>query len=125
MNPSDNDKVGYGQPPVGTRFKPGQSGDPQKRKPRQPEGTLAMIDRLLLSQISVVLNGETKKVFVLEAIVAKLLQKAIEGNDRAFTVLGKYQEFAEKHGDKRIGLLFVDSEYTRSIAKSEGDHVKK
>jgi hypothetical protein len=124
MSPPSEDKVGHGRPPPKTAFKKGQSGNPRRRKTRRPENTVAMIDRLLQSTVMIVINGEPQKVSALEAIVATLLQKAIAGNGRAFTILSKYHEFASKHAEKKIDLQFIDSEYTRSIARSESDDGK-
>jgi hypothetical protein len=124
MSPPTEDKVGYGRPPLKTRFKKGQRGDPRRRKTSRPENTVEMIDRLLQSTVTIVINGEPQKVSALEAIVATLLQKAIAGNGRAFTILSKYHEFASKHAEKKIDLLFVDSDYTRAIANSESDDGK-
>jgi hypothetical protein len=119
MSPPGEDKVGYGRPPLKTRFKKGQSGNPRRRKEKRLENTIAMIDRLLLSTVTIIINGEPQKVSALEAIVATLLHQAISGNGRAFTVLSKYYEFASRHADKKVDLLFVDNDYTQLIANSE------
>jgi hypothetical protein len=114
--PRDNYKVGYKRPPAQTRWKKGQSGNPRRRKLKAFEGTVATIDRLLLTPVQISLSGERTKVSALEAIMCQLLQKAISGNLRAFRVLLKYQEFAIWHGDKKLELTFVDSAYTRDPA---------
>jgi hypothetical protein len=114
--PSDEDRVGYGRPPRESRWKRGQSGNPRRRTPKRPESTVATIDRLLLTAVQITLNGETKKVSPLEAIVFQLLQKAMSGNGRAFRALMKYQEFANLNLEKKLELTFVDSDYTRAFA---------
>jgi hypothetical protein len=75
-----------------------------------------MIDRLLLAPVQITLNGETIKVSALEAIMYQLVQKVMSGNARAFRVLLKYQEFANRHAEKKLELTFVDSDYTRALA---------
>ena len=114
--PPDDGKVGYGRPPRHTRWKKGQSGDPRKRKPRRPETTVDLLDRLLTSKIAITFNGEPRTVTTLEAIVLSALQKAIAGDIRAVRTLAKYQEFAARHGDRKLELAFIDNEYTRSFA---------
>jgi len=43
---SSDQKVGYGQPPLESRFKPGQSGNP-KGRPKQPAHTVNVRDELI------------------------------------------------------------------------------
>jgi hypothetical protein len=121
MAPLDEYHVGYGRPPRETRWKKGQSGDPRRRKPKPAESTVAVIDRLLLAPTKIILNGESRKVSALEAIVFQLLQKAMSGNGRAHRALLKYQKFASLNLEKRLELTFVDSEYTRAFASQDWD----
>ena len=114
--PPDDGKIGYGRPPRHTRWKKGQSGDPRRRKPRRPEITVDLLDRLLTSKVAITLNGEPRTVPTLAAIVLLALQKAIAGDMRALRTLAKYQEFAAHHGDRKLELAFIDNDYTRSLA---------
>jgi len=121
--PPDDGKVGYGRPPLHTRWKKGQSGDPRKRKPGRPETTVALIDRLLIAKISITFNSEPRIVTTLEAIVLTALQKMAAGDMRAARTLAKYQEFAARHGDRKLELAFIDNDYTRSFTgAANGDH---
>ena len=53
-----------------------------------------------------------------DAIVLQLIQKAISGNPRAWRALLKYQEFANRHSAQIDSKLeFVESDYTRAVAK--------
>ncbi len=54
----------------------------------------------------------------MDAIVLQLMQKAMPGNARAWRALLKYQEFAARRSDKSTELRFVESDYTRAVAKS-------
>ena len=107
--------MGYGRPPQATRWKPGESGNPRKKRKPQ-ESTVETIDRLLLSRVKLTINGETKSVTALEAIVSQLQLKEIAGNVRASRILLRYKEFASRHALKDLQLLFVDSPYTRALA---------
>jgi hypothetical protein len=121
--PPDDYKVGYGRPPQETRWKTGQSGNP-RRKPKRAESIVDMVDRLLLSQVKLTLNGEIKTVTALEAIVSQLQLKEMSGNPRASRILLKYRTFASHHAEKQFQLIFVESDYTRSLssATSVTDH---
>jgi hypothetical protein len=46
------------------------------------------------------------------------MQKAMSGSSRAWRALLKYQEFANVRSDKSTEVRFVDSDYTRAVAKS-------
>jgi Family of unknown function (DUF5681) len=121
--PPDDNKVGYGQPPPETRWKKGQSGNP-RRKPKRTERIIDMVDRLLLSQVKLTLNGEVKNVTALEAIVSQLQLKEMSGSARASRILLKYRAFASLHADKQFQLIFKDSENTSAASNGrlEADH---
>lgn len=113
---SNEYRVGYRRPPRHNRWKKGQSGNPQRRKRKLPESTLAIIDKLLVGLVPITLNGVTTKVPALEAIMLQLLFKAMAGSGRAIRVVIKYQEFASLNLEKKLTLAFVENEYTRSLA---------
>jgi Family of unknown function (DUF5681) len=114
--PASDDKVGYKRPPSRTRWRKGQSGNPQGLKRKGAETTLAMIDRLLVTTVPIALNGHRRRVTALEAILYQLLQKAMAGESRAYRTLLKYQEFASQNSKRKLELTFVESEYTRALA---------
>ena len=69
-------------------------------------------------RVSISVSGQAKRVSASEAIVLQLMQKAMSGNARAWRTLLKYQEFANSRSDKSTELRFVESDYTRAVAKS-------
>lgn len=74
--------VGYKNPPVERRFKPGQSGNPAGRpKGRRNFATLAR--RLLDGDIEVSIAGKKRKMSRIEALLIGLLNKAIAGDLKA------------------------------------------
>jgi hypothetical protein len=113
--PPDDYKVGYGRPPRETQWKKGQSGNP-RRKPARTESMVDMVDRLLLSQVKLTLNGEVRNVTALEAIVCQLQLKEMSGNPRASRILLRYRAFASRHAEKQFQLIFMDSKYTRPLS---------
>jgi hypothetical protein len=89
----------------------------QRQRARQ-ESTLEIMERLFARRVSISVSGQAKRVSALEAIVLQLMQKAMSGSARAWRALLKYQEFAARRSDQSTELRFVDSDYTRAIAKS-------
>jgi Family of unknown function (DUF5681) len=93
------------------------NGRRRRQRPCQ-ESTLEIIERLLTRRVSISVSGQAKRVSASEAIVLQLMQKAMSGNARAWRALLKYQEFANSRSDKSTELRFVESDYTRAVAKS-------
>ncbi|WP_426610577.1 DUF5681 domain-containing protein [Bradyrhizobium sp. McL0616] len=118
--PSDQYEVGYGRPPLRTRWKKGQSGNPRK-KPRRPENEIEILDRLLLSEVKLTLNGETKRVAAIEAIISRLQLKELSGNSKASRTLLKYRRLANEHDDRRQPLQLRFTSDVGSVGTSESD----
>jgi hypothetical protein len=113
--PPDHYKVGYGRPPLETRWKKGESGNPRK-KPRRPENIVEILDRLLLLPVNVTLNGETKRVSALEAIISQLQVKEMSGNASASRILLRYRAFASQHAEREFQLIFLDGQPTPAVS---------
>jgi Family of unknown function (DUF5681) len=117
MNPPPKDyEVGYGRPPKRTRWKKGQPGNPNRSRSARDRSTVEMIERLFFKPVEITLYGATKKVSTLEAIVRLISQKAISGDRRALAAQMKYQEFAAKHRERKVQIIFVENEYTKAVA---------
>jgi Family of unknown function (DUF5681) len=114
------DRVGPEGPAAYAQRKKGRNRNLRRRQRPAFEGALATLDRLLVTLVPISLNGETKKVEALDAIVTQLLAKAISGNARAYRTLLKYQEFASANSAKKLQLIFVESGYTRAVAEARG-----
>ena len=79
---SDDYDVGYGKPPKHTRFKPGQTGNPQGR----PKGSKNLKTDLLeeLSEpMQVTEGGQVRRISKQRALIKTLMARALKGNDRA------------------------------------------
>jgi Family of unknown function (DUF5681) len=87
MSKNDSDgAVGYGRPPVGSRFKPGQSGNPRGR----PKGTRNLLSDLrdeLSEKIRIREGGKELRVSKQRAFVKSLVAAAVKGDVRATTAL--------------------------------------
>jgi hypothetical protein len=79
----DNYETGYGKPPIHTRFKPGQSGNPRGRPRRRSSSMSRKVDEELNGFILVRQDGRSKKIRTKRAVVLQLFRKAFQGNVRA------------------------------------------
>jgi hypothetical protein len=76
-------RVGYGRPPVSTRFQPGRSGNLNGR----PKGTRNLRTELADELAETIEVKGSPAVTKLRAVVATLVRKAIEGDARAISTL--------------------------------------
>ena len=81
-----NERVGYRQPPLGTRFRPGQSGNPRGR-PKGARNLSAVIAAALSERVAVNENGRRRRITKLEAAVKQLVNRAASGEARATQLL--------------------------------------
>lgn len=117
-NPSG--EAGYKRPPKHSQWKKGQCGNPERRRKRAPRGTIALIDAVWQEPISIVENGERRRVTVFEAILARLMFKELSGDRRAAAARLKYQEFAyRRQGPRKIVYEFEYQGSARDLAKKE------
>jgi hypothetical protein len=86
MTANENNPVGYGSPPVATRFKPGQSGNPSGR-PKKSKNLKAELLEELEELTSVTEDGMDTKVTKARAIAKAVVREAASGNMRAITAL--------------------------------------
>lgn len=96
-----NYKVGYGKPPLKSRFQKGISGNPRDRKPKiGPSRTKLQqqVDFLAVSEqpITITVNGKQMVVSGYRAAALKLQQKVLSGDKHAMTL---YFEMAGKFMD--------------------------
>jgi len=85
---SDNEKtyeVGYGKPPVATRFQKGKSGNPsgQSKKVPQPLDPGIVLESIDNEEIVVIDNGKRKRMTKAEIQFRQLFTKAIRGDLKA------------------------------------------
>src|SRR5690242_11122194 len=78
-------KVGRGRPPLHTRFKKGQSGNPRGPRPKKDLPTLLV--RALNEPVVVTVNGEARRITKREAVVAQLVDKSTGADLRATKML--------------------------------------
>jgi hypothetical protein len=77
-------KVGPGKPPLHTRFKKGQSGNPRGRSPKNLATLLA---DALNEKVYVTIDGKRRKITKREAIVTQMVNKSTSADLRATKML--------------------------------------
>jgi|ERR1035437_233826 hypothetical protein len=82
-------EVGFGRPPVQSRFRKGRSGNPAGRPPAVK--TFArLIRRLLLEKIRITENGYPRMVVRLQVVFDQIVNRAALGNSRFLKLLLEY-----------------------------------
>ena len=77
-------KVGPGKPPLHTRFKKGQSGNPRGRSPKNLATLLA---DALNEKVYVTIDGRRRRITKREAIVTQMVNKSTSADLRATKML--------------------------------------
>ena len=102
--------VGYGRPPVATRFKKGQSGNPAGR-PRKAKGLRAVAERVLgaVQRLVGQPKGARVRYTVLELVLITLKQSAASGAPKAGAVYTDYVDRygRQEHAHREVGFLMV------------------
>jgi len=75
-------RVGYRRPPMGSRFKPGQSGN-TKGRPKNSKSLTARVREEMTATITVQEGEKSRKVTKIAGVVLRQIQNALKGNDRA------------------------------------------
>jgi len=117
LSDSEQYDVGYGKPPLHTRFKPGQSGNPKGRH-KGLRNFRTEIQEALRSPITVTMGGKTRRISTQLAGVLKLIKRALDGDPRALALfLGLAQSYNNEDpasvteasdGDLRLLAVFED-----------------
>lgn len=78
--------VGYGKPPLETRFKAGQSGNP-KGRPKGALNVATVLERALREKVAITEGGRRKVITKLDAAVKQVVNKAAQGDPKATQLL--------------------------------------
>ena len=102
MSARQNDEaVGYGRPPIATRWRKGLSGNPKGRRKKTSLVVVKTIDRMFAKEIDIVESGVKRRVSVFEAILLRVWTKEMEGGKRAAAVRMQYQELLPRPTEPR------------------------
>jgi hypothetical protein len=93
-NSGEGYEIGYGKPPLRTRFRKGQSGNP-KGRPKGSLNTATMLERILREIVVINEGGRRKKITKLEAALKQLVNKAASGDLAAIKLLATLANTAQ------------------------------
>lgn len=118
--------IGYGKPPVGTRFRKGESGNP-KGRPRGARNLSTIMERALNERVTVTENGHRRSITKREAMAKQLVNKGAKGEYKAIQVLLNYQVQLENRAAAAAGSVVpqdkldeVDEEVLKGIFERSG-----
>ena len=116
---SNDDKVGYKQPPTHTRFRPGVSGNPTGRPKRCPSFRDTLFTQLAAPAA---VAGSRPGDSNLQALVTKLVEAAISGDLRAQAlVLGALTRFGKSAEQDATTVSADDQEILAAYVESEAE----
>jgi hypothetical protein len=84
--PEQSLEVGYGRPPLHSRFKPGQSGYPKGRA-KQSRNMRTIVGQVLSEKMQIRENGRMRRVSALEALIRLTLARCLKGDAKAVASL--------------------------------------
>jgi hypothetical protein len=91
-------EVGYGRPPVATRFQPGGIGNP-KGRPRKQKSVGKIIQEALMIRVTIEENGRSRTMTAQEVIIRNLVNAAARRDVRAihalFALKERYEDSSE------------------------------
>jgi hypothetical protein len=113
-SPAADYTVGYGRPPVATRFQPGRSGNPRGR-PKGARNLAAIVAAALGEPVTVTQTGRSRRITKLEAAVKQLVNRAAGGDARVTQLLLALVQSHEAR-PKRTGAEFASQADAAVIA---------
>lgn len=100
----DPEKVGYGNPPIPTRFQPGKSGNPRGR-PKGAKGLRAELKAELDEFVTVEANGKKKRIrkrrLIIKALAAKAAKGDVRAADKLLALVIQAEGFEDQRPDKQ------------------------
>ena len=121
-SPTGESEVGNCRPPLATRFRPGQSGNPRGR-PKTASRLRALVARELGEEVEATQNGQPLRITKLEATVKQIVNRAANGDQRAaqfvFSLLADDEDRPAPQAAERIGEgdALVVAEIVRRLSR--------
>jgi len=123
-----NYKVGYKHPPLHTRFKAGQSGNPSGRR-KGSKNLKTLFNQILAEEVSLREGSAVKKVSKAEALLRSLVVGALKGDARSLTSLfrvaehtGQFEEEQEQR--QTLTVRWINTGVPRAGDRPEGEDQK-
>ncbi|RVQ65009.1 hypothetical protein EKN06_14505 [Croceicoccus ponticola] len=121
--PAASSPVGPGNPPVSTRFKPGQSGNPAGRPPKE-RSLLKHVENELDAEMRIKVGEEFLRLTKREALAKRMVNSALEGDAKAIAALLRLLGTASdsnENASATVPLESVMNFLTRRMPTGEGD----
>ena len=90
--------VGYGKPPIHSRFKKGQSGNPKGRQ-KGSKNLSTLMEHALDEPVTIKENGSQKVITKREAFLKQLVNKAASGDLRSIQLAINYLQQLENRAE--------------------------
>ena len=110
--PPTDYSVGYGRPPIASRFQPGVSGNARGR-PKGTKNLKTQVEEAMTASIPIQVGAKTKRVSRIAGVVLRQLQKALMGDGPAAITVIKMAS--------QLGLLQDSAGNSGEIALSRED----
>src|SRR5262245_1100609 len=95
-------RVGYGRPPLATRFKPNQSGNP-KGRPRRSPSLCAVVQKVMDEKVEIRESERVLRMSNRQALARAALRRALNGDPkllRALALMMRTEIGLEQPGDE-------------------------
>ena len=123
--PPDGGNIGYGRPPVHSRFKPGVSGNPGGRK-KGVRNLKTEFEEVLERTVEINENGKKQSVPLLRALILRWAQEAVKGDTRAIErILDRWDRYQGTAGDEDIDVSDEDVALIERALNRRGKVSKK
>jgi hypothetical protein len=96
-------EIGYRKPPVGRRFKKGQSGNPSGRPAKSAKSGLPLLVRKFDEKVIVAENGRCQKTTRSEVVMVQLVDQPASAGLSATKILTDVLKEIEKRADLCTG----------------------
>lgn len=116
-----DDGIGYENPPKGTRFKTGQSGNPKGRPPGA-KSRKKIVEEIAGEMYLIDEGGECRRRSILELVLLSLRNRSLEGNVRAFRTVFDLNVKYEPQESEISGGYIVLPERAATMEEWAEDH---
>ncbi|THD43467.1 MAG: hypothetical protein E7774_12820 [Bradyrhizobium sp.] len=106
---SQPERVGYGRPPIATRFRPGKSGNPRGR-PKGARNLASVVAAAIGERVAITENGQRRRITKLDAAIKQLVNRAASGEVKATQLLLQLVQAGEARPDQRVGSEVGDAD---------------
>lgn len=118
-------KIGYRKPPINSRFKAGQSGNP-KGRPRGSKNLDTVLMKELNTKVAITENGERKKISKCEAIGRQLVNKAASGDPKFVPILlAEARRIEDKRETGHASYAFLKTQEDALVLESIISRMKR